>query len=70
MVTLRQITWKDGHVTELAHLERPFIYINDKGEPEALFAAFAKYPMGRSNYLKMGPGYNSGNVRIWLKPPE
>lgn len=68
MVTPRRVIWKDGRVIELAHLERPFVYINDKGEPEALFAAFARHPMGRSNYLKMGPEYNSGNVRISLKP--
>ncbi|HLO79477.1 MAG TPA: glycoside hydrolase family protein [Chitinophagaceae bacterium] len=70
MVTPRQITWKDGRVIELAHLERPFIFINDKGEPEALFAAYAKFPMGKSNYLTMGPEYNSGNVRILLKPQK
>lgn len=68
LVSLRQVTWKSGRVIELAHLERPFVYINEKGEPEALFAAYAKYPMGKSNYLTMGPEYNSGNVRIWLKP--
>jgi hypothetical protein len=68
MVTPRQFSWKDGRVIELAHLERPFIYINEKGEPEALFAAFAKFPMGKTNYLTMGPEYNSGNVRIPLMP--
>ena len=67
MVTPRELTWKDGKKIVLAHLERPFIYINQNGEPEVLFAAFAKYPMGKSNYLIMGTEYNSGNVRIGLK---
>ncbi len=39
LISLRQITFAGGTVTQLAHLERPFILLNKKGHPTILFAA-------------------------------
>ncbi|MNT12066.1 hypothetical protein D3C72_1469810 [compost metagenome] len=35
---MRELKTKDGNI-ELAHLERPFVYMDKKGKPIALFAA-------------------------------
>jgi hypothetical protein len=67
MVTPREITWKDGKKIELARMERPFIYINEAGEPEALFAAFSKFTPENVNLSKIGMEHNTGNIRIPLK---
>lgn len=38
LISLRELKTKEGTI-ELAHLERPFVYTDDKGQPIALFAA-------------------------------
>jgi hypothetical protein len=39
LISLREMKMKDGKKTELAHLERPFVVTDKKGQPVALFAA-------------------------------
>jgi hypothetical protein len=39
VISLREIKMKNGKKIELAHLERPFVFIDKKGQPLALFAA-------------------------------
>jgi hypothetical protein len=67
MVTPREITWKDGRKIELARLERPFIYIDENGEPAVLFAAYSKFTPEKVNLSKLGMEHNTGNIRIPLK---
>lgn len=38
LISLRELNTKNGKI-ELKHLERPFVYTDDKGQPLALFAA-------------------------------
>ncbi len=67
MVTPREILWKDGRKIELARLERPFIYLDEKGEPAVLFAAFSKPTPQGVNISKLGKEHNTGNISIPLK---
>src|SRR5688572_3164490 len=39
LIALREMKMKNGKRTELAHLERPFVVTDKKGQPVALFAA-------------------------------
>lgn len=39
LISLRQLKMKDSSVVQLAHLERPFIYTDQLGQPKAIFAA-------------------------------
>ncbi|MEN8126419.1 MAG: glycoside hydrolase family protein, partial [Planctomycetota bacterium] len=39
LISGRMITWDDGRVSKLKHLERPFILLDDEGRPSHLFAA-------------------------------
>ncbi len=39
LISLRELNMSNGSKIQLAHLERPFIVTNKKGEPVALFAA-------------------------------
>ncbi|OOG63187.1 glycoside hydrolase family protein [Flavobacterium sp. A45] len=38
LISMRELKTKDGNI-ELSHLERPFVYMDEKGQPAALFAA-------------------------------
>ena len=52
---------------DLANLERPFIVTDEKGQPLALFAAFAAKKPGSIKVEEYTPEYNTGNVGIPLK---
>jgi len=39
LISLKEIKMKNGKKIELAHLERPFVFVDKKGQPLALFAA-------------------------------
>lgn len=59
LVSVTELHWKDGHVTKLAHLERPQLLI-EKGKPKALFLAAD----ASEDYTQKGHSYN---VHIKLK---
>jgi hypothetical protein len=46
----------------LAHLERPFVYLDDKGQPKALFAAASIEEPSKGDVAKPAPANNSFNV--------
>jgi predicted GH43/DUF377 family glycosyl hydrolase len=65
LVSLRELTFKDGKKLELAHLERPFVVTDRKGQPLALFAAAAeKSPF---NVIDVKEGQNTFAVCIPLQ---
>lgn len=67
LVSLKQLRFTNGKQLQLANLERPFIYLDENGEPVALFAAAAiKTPAG-GDPLQADAEHNTFNVHIPLK---
>ena len=65
LVSNKKITDKNGVVTLLENLERPFIYLDKNGQPAALFAASKKtITASPDNNAQV----NTFNVHILLKP--
>lgn len=61
LVSKRELTFKNGKTIELAHLERPFVVTDRKGQAIALFAAAAQQAPGKVQ------GANTFSVCIPLK---
>ena len=64
LVSNKELRFSDGRTIKLDHLERPFLYIDEHGEPTALFAAGSVLHPPKGN---PEDGYNSFNVCIPLK---
>jgi hypothetical protein len=47
LISLREMKVKGQSRTDLAHLERPFIVLDNRGQPDALFAAAAIHEPGK-----------------------
>ena len=67
LISLRQLLMKDGRIQELANLERPFVYTDEKGQPLALFGAFSLKKQGSYKVEDYTPDCNTGNVGIKLE---
>jgi len=65
-VSKRVLYFKEGSSKTLTHLERPFIYRNEKGKPIALFAAASFDSPGRGDLLHVDDSHNTFNVCIPL----
>jgi hypothetical protein len=66
LVSLRELYFTNGTKKELANLERPFVVIDEKGTPIALFAAAAYKSPTEGNLKNVTEEYNSFNVSIPL----
>ena len=66
LISLRKLNHVDGRITELAHLERPFVYLDKKGNPKALFAAASVEEPSKNSDLNPGFRFNSFSVAIPL----
>jgi hypothetical protein len=67
VISLREWRKPDGSKTELAHLERPFVVTNSKGEPVALFAAASVEEPAKGGILNPSFNQNTFNMSIQLK---
>jgi len=67
LISLREMKMKDGKKTELAHLERPFVVTDEKGQPLALFAAASVQESSKGDADHPSFEYNTFNVCFLLK---
>jgi hypothetical protein len=67
LVSLREIRMKDGRRIELAHLERPFVVTDQKGQPLALFAAASINEPSSGDVMHVTSEYNTFNVCFPIK---
>jgi len=67
LISLREMKMKDGKKTELAHLERPFVVTDEKGQPLALFAAASIQEPSKGDADQPSFEYNTFNVSFLLK---
>jgi len=67
LVSLKKIRFKNGQEVALAHLERPFILIDEKGRMQALFAAASVKDPFRNQTDHVDPAENTFNVSIPLR---
>ena len=69
LISLREITMRDGKKIKLAHLERPFMVTDSDGQPLALFAAAAiDEPSKNKGLTPVMPENNTFNVCFPLRP--
>ncbi len=68
LISLRELRRADGTVTPLAHLERPFIVTDKKGQPIALFAAASIDEPTKGNMSHPDFRNNTFNVAFRIKP--
>lgn len=59
VISLRNINWKGKGEVELAHLERPFIVFDKKGNPQALLAAASIGEPTKGNVDDVSVAFNS-----------
>ncbi|MBO9573472.1 MAG: glycoside hydrolase family protein [Chitinophagaceae bacterium] len=67
VVSLKELTYKNGTTIKLANLERPFIVTDAAGQPVALFAAAAIKSPFEQTTSEVGAEHNSFNVQISLR---
>ena len=67
LISLREMKMKDGKKTELAHLERPFVLTDKKGQPIALFAAASVKEPTKDNTGHPAFEYNTFNISFPLR---
>ncbi len=67
VVSLRELHMQGGKEMELAHLERPFVVTDKKGQPIALFAAASIQEPSRGDVNKVTKDFNTFNVSFRLK---
>ena len=66
LVSLKNIRFRNGDKINLAHLERPFLLIDHKGQLQALFAAASLKDPFKNQTLLVDPSENTFNVHIPL----
>jgi hypothetical protein len=67
MVSTRKLSFKNGTEVKLAHLERPFLLFDKKGNMQGLFgAASVKSPFNNKT-TQVNPEENTFNVHIPLQ---
>jgi hypothetical protein len=68
LISLRELKFKNGSRIELAHLERPFIVTDKKGQPIALFAAASINEPNGGDVTLVPAGNNTSIVYFNLLP--
>ena len=67
LISLREMKLKDGKKIDLAHLERPFVVIDNEGQPVALFAAASINEPTKDSTGHPAFEYNTFNISFRLR---
>jgi len=62
LVSLKELHFKNGKTIKLDHLERPFVYTDNDGEPIALFAAASVLPPTAGDINHVDDAHNTFDV--------
>jgi len=68
LVSLKELTFRNGRKVELDRLERPFVFTDNEGSPIALFAAASIAPPATGDINHVDAAHNTVNVCIPLQP--
>jgi hypothetical protein len=70
LISLRELHFKNGEKTTLAHLERPFVVTDNNGQPLALFAAASIDEPGKESGATVNAQHDTFIVYFPLAPPK
>lgn len=67
LISPKVLQLKGQQQVNLAHLERPFVFTDDNGQPKALFAAASVEEPSKGDMVKPAPAFNTFNVSFLIK---